>query len=231
MPLPTPKQLDDLLKTLIAEIAKNKTYGEFNKVKSELKKLLKMGAIVGAQTALQSGVTFGAAQAGVASGLALGVVTLAPLGAALGPWLSALAIVRQADGIFALHDLRDFASGKRQGVYKCTCGNCATGLQYVIDKKENNVAILALAPFTAGLSAIVDRINSVRKSFQKNRPKEQHSRQFVASAKGGCVSAMVAIMLICGKWPADKPADPDLVLDAIAILLADDGWAHLKSKW
>ncbi|MDB5376920.1 MAG: hypothetical protein JWR00_1366 [Rubritepida sp.] len=231
MPLPTPKQLDDLLKTLIAEIAKNKTYGEFNKVKSELKKLLKMGAIVGAQTALQSGVTFGAAQAGVASGLALGVVTLAPLGAALGPWLSALAIVRQADGIFALHDLRDFASGKRQGVYKCTCGKCATGLQYVIDKKENNVAILALAPFTAGLSAIVDRINSVRKSFQKNRPKEQHSRQFVASAKGGCVSAMVAIMLICGKWPADKPADPDLVLDAIAILLADDGWAHLKSKW
>jgi hypothetical protein len=231
MPLPTPKQLDDLLKTLIAEIAKNKTYGEFNKVKSELKKLLKMGAIVGAQTALQSGVTFGAAQAGVASGLALGVVTLAPLGAALGPWLSALAIVRQADGIFALHDLRDFASGKRQGVYKCTCGKCATGLQYVIDKKENNVAILALAPFTAGLSAIVDRINSVRKSFQKNRPKEQHSRQFVASAKGGCVSAMVAIMLICGKWPADKPADPELVLDAIAILLADDGWAHLKSKW
>jgi hypothetical protein len=231
MPLPTPKQLDDLLKTLIAEIAKNKTYGEFNKVKSELKKLLKMGAIVGAQTALQSGVTFGAAQAGVASGLALGVVTLAPLGAALGPWLSALAIVRQADGIFALHDLRDFASGKRQGVYKCTCGKCATGLQYVIDKKENNVAILALAPFTAGLSAIVDRINSVRKSFQKNRPKEQHSRQFVASAKGGCVSAMVAIMLICGKWPSDKPADPDLVLDAIAIFLADDGWAHLKSKW
>ncbi len=231
MPLPTPQQLDDLLKALIAEIAKGTTFGPFSKVKSELKKLLKMGAIVGVQSGLQTGVTTLVAHAGVASGLAVGMFALAPIGAALGPWLTAVAIVRQTDGIFALHDLRDFASGKRKGAYKCTCGKCAAGLQYVIDKKENNVVVLALTPFTAGLSAIVDRVNSVRKHFQKNRPKEQHTRQFVASAKGGCVSAMVAIMLLCGKWPADKPADPEVVLDAVAVLLADDGWEHLKAKW
>jgi hypothetical protein len=230
MPLPPPDSIETLF-GFLRPYSNSTTFGPFNKVKSELQKVAKMLGTLGVQSAMQTGITSGVAAAGVASGVSLGVVAFAPLGAALGPWLSAAAIYTKADGIFALHDLKEFASGRRQGIYKCSCGKCAGGLQYVIDRKENNVAVLALAPFTAGLSAIVDRINSVRKSFQKNRPKEQHSRQFVVSARGSCVCAMASIMLLCGKWPADKPPDQALLIEAITILLATDGWEHLKAKW
>lgn len=74
-------------------------------------------------------------------------------------------------------------------------------------------------------------MNSLRKRGQPNRPKELHSRQLVNSARGRCIAAMTAIMLLCGDWPNDKPPNKDLLIEAIAILLADDGWERLKSKW
>lgn len=230
MPLPPPESIETLF-GFLRPYSNSTTFGPFKEVKDKLIKIARMLGVTGVQSGMQMAITSGVAAAGVASGASLVVTSFAPIGAAIGPWLSAAAIYTKADGIFALHDLKDFASGRRAGIYTCSCGKCSAGLQYVVDRKENNVAILALAPFTGGLSAIVDRINSVRKSFQKNRPKEMHSRQFVESARGGCVSAMAAIMLLCGKWPADKPPDQNLLIEAITILLADDGWAHLKSKW
>nr|WP_314075529.1 hypothetical protein [uncultured Roseococcus sp.] len=230
MPLPPPESINTLF-GFLRPYSNSTTFGPFNEVRDKLIKIAKMAGMAGVQSGLQMGITSAVATAGVASGVSLAVTSFATIGSAIGPWLSAAAVYKKADGIFALHDLKDFASGRRKGIYTCSCGKCAAGLEYVINKKENNVVIIALAPFTGGLTAIVDRINSVRKSLQKNRPKEMHSRQFVESARDSCVSAMAAIMLLCGKWPDDKPPDENLLIEAVTILLADDGWAHLKSKW
>jgi hypothetical protein len=232
MALPPPDQIEKLFGVLRLHTATGTaTFGKFDKVKSDLEKICKMALSAGLQSGLQHGVT-------VLSGVAVQTVTVGaasmaifPIGAALGPWLAAAVIVRQANGIFALHDLKSHASGKGTAAYRCSCGACAKGLGYIVDKKENNVAILAVSVFTVGLPMIFDKINSVRKSFQSNRPKEIHSRQFVQSARGGCLSAMATILLLCGKWDNDKPPDPKLMIEAVAILLADDGWARLKSKW
>lgn len=242
MPLPAPSEIEKLF-TIIAvrKDAAAGTYGKFDKVHSDLKKILKMALTAGAQSALQTGVTVGANAASVAStgaqigGVALQVgsvsMALFPIGAALGPWLGAAVIYSKADGIFALHDLKDFASGRRRSEYGCSCRKCATALQYIIDKKENNIAIMAVSIFTAGIPLMIDKMNSLRKRGQPNRPKELHSRQLVDSARGQCIAAMTAIMLLCGDWPKDKPPNKDLLVEVFAILLADDGWERLKSKW
>jgi hypothetical protein len=232
MPLPSPTQLEKLRKDLkLTQNGGAQTYGTYEKVRNGLLGILaKLGNFAvdaGAQSAVShlSGAASHVVSVGGAS------MALFPVGAALGPWIGAARIAWQSDGIFAFHDLKDFANGKRGAYYKCNCGQCSTGLSYVIDKQEANVAIAAVSIFTVGLPLIVDRINSIRKSFQSNRPKEMHSKQFVASAREGCDVALVAIMLMCGDWPADKPADPKLYVEAVTCVIADNGWELLKSKW
>jgi len=242
MPLPPASEIEKLFMAMNYKKATGTaTYGKFDKVRSDLVKILKMIATGAVQNGLQAGVTMGSSAASYAAtgahigqvALQVGTVSSAifPIGAAIGPWLGAVVIYRQADGIFALHDLKDFASGRRASAYKCTCGKCTDALQYIIDKKENNTAILAVSIFTVGLPLIFDKLNSLRKRGQPNRPKEIHSRQLVESARGRCVAAVAAILLLCGKWPSDQPPDPDVMVEAIAILLADDGWERLKAKW
>lgn len=237
MPLPTPDQLKELQRILgraphSVEGVKQH-YGSFDKVSNALASLAKEAGMFTAVSAAQTGVTklSGAATFSVALGAGGMSVALFPIGAALGPWIGAARIAGKADGVFALHDLREFATGSKGSYYPCSCGKCAEGLQYVIDKKETKIAIGAVSLFTAGLPLAFDRMNSVRKSFQSNRPKERYSRQFVESAQGGCLNAMATIMLLCGKWSQSKPADATQYVTAVSCIVADNGWEFLKSKW
>jgi hypothetical protein len=232
MPLPPPEVIEKLFRVMrLQEATQSASFGTFDKVSSDLQKAVKTVGIAAAQSAVQAAVTTGVQAAGVASGVAVAGVSLFTIGSALGPWMAAAAIASKADGIFALHDLRDFADGSRRSIFKCSCGECAGALTYIVNRKEANVVIVATSVFLAGLPAIFDRLNSIRKRGQKGRPKEMHSRQLVASARGRCVLATAAIMVLCGDWPAHKPPDPKLVVEVVAILLADDGWARLKAKW
>jgi hypothetical protein len=236
MPLPSPTQLERLREDL--GFARSvETYGTYQKVRNGLLGIIgKLGNLsvdTGAQFAVTSlsGVASHSVSLGHLASLGVASVSLFPIGAALGPWIGAARIAWQSDGIFAFHDLNDFAKGKRGAYYTCSCGKCSEGLSYVIDKKEANVAIAAVSIFTAGLPLIVDRFNSVRKSLQPGRAKERYSKTFVNSARKGCDVALVAIMLMCGDWPADKPADPKNYVEAVTCLIADNGWELVKSKW
>lgn len=232
MPLPTPAQMRDLhAKLELSRLSDRPHYGTWDKVRAGLLGVLQKGGMLAVETGVKSAVTDLSGAASYAVGVGGASLTLFPVGAALGPWIGAAKIAYAADGIFAFHDLKDFAAGAKGSYYSCSCGKCVAGLQYVINKKENNVAIAAVSIFTAGLPLIVDKINSVRKHFQADRPKEQHSRQFVQSARGGCVNAMAAIMLMCGKWPKDGAADPKLYVEAVTCIIADNGWELVKSKW
>ena len=158
-------------------------------------------------------------------------VALFPIGAAPGPWIGAARIAGKADGIFSLHDLKQYATATNGSYYPCSCGKCAEGLQYVIDKQEFKIAVAATSIFLAGTPFVATKLNSLRKKFESGRPKERYSRQFVMSAQGGCLNALAAIMLLCGKWPQNKAVDPSQYIDPITCLLADNGWELLKSKW
>lgn len=230
MALPPPEELQKLNQICNQQFwSRRGSYGDVDAVKDWLKKYLAVAVSAGIQSGLQKAVTAGSGVATFTVGTGALSVALFPLGAALGPWLAAAAIGYKANGIFALHDLKDAAT--RQDGYSCSCGQCVKGLQYVINKKENNVALLAVSVFTAGLPLIFDRINSVRKSFQSNRPKEMISRQFGTSAKGGCICAIAAIMLMCGEWKHEEKPDKELIIEAIAIMVSENGWRKLKSKW
>lgn len=228
MPLPTPEQLKQLQHHLKEPFSNPKVkidYGKVDRVKSALWAAAKQIGKTGTSSGAQNAVT-------MASGV--GHVTVAgtaffPIGSALAPWIGAAMIAGQADGIYSLHDLRDMA--KKDSKYPCSCGKCAEGLQYVIDKKEIKIAIEAVSIFTAGVPALATGLNSMRKSFQSNRPKERYSKQFIESAESECLNAMAAIMLLCGKWSQNKAADVSQYIDPITCMVAEDGWRLLKSKW
>jgi hypothetical protein len=230
MSLPPPQELTKLHQICNKSFwSQRGSYGDSDAVKDWLTKYLKVALATGIQTGIQRGVTAAAGGAVTVAGTAGLAAALFPLGSALAPWLGALGIVLAANGIFRLYNLKEAAT--RQDGYYCSCGKCATGLQYVINKKENNVAILAVSIFTGGLPLIADKINSIRKSFQSNRPKEQHCRQFVTSAKGGCLCAIAAIMMLCGEWKNQEAPDKELIIEAIAIMVSENGWRKLKAKW
>ena len=190
-----------------------------------------MAAMAAVQSGIQSGLTVASGASTVAVSVGVGSIALFPLGAALGPWLAAAAIARQASGIFALHDLKQSASASGDIAYTCTCGNCVKNLTYVIDRKEANAAIMAVGVFTGGLAIIADRLNSIRKSFQKNRPKEQICRSIIEGARGECICAIATIMMICGGWSNDAKKDGELTVETVAIIWSSDGHVRLKSKW
>lgn len=230
MALPPPEKLQELNQICNKEVwSKRGKYGTADAVKDWLKKYLTMAGTAAAQSALQHGVTAASGVATVTVGVGIASVALFPLGAALGPWLAALAVGAKADGIFRLYDLKEQAT--KNGGYTCSCGKCVAGLQYVIDKKETFVAVVAVSPFLAALPIIANRVHSVIKSFEPNRPKERISRQFVDSAKGSCICAIASIMMLCGDWKQDEAPNKELMIEAISIMVADDGWRKLKSKW
>jgi hypothetical protein len=231
MALPPPEKLHDLVSIFRTNAPAASSFEAFSVTKAKLAKYTKMLATAAVQSGIQTGVTVASGVATVSVGVGVASIAIFPLGAALAPWFGALAIGYKANGIFALHDLRASAAGRGNGAYACTCGKCVEHLTYVIDRKEANTAILAVGIFTAGLAIIADRLNSVRKSFQSNRPKERICRGFVAGARDGCICAIASIMMISGDWKHAEKADLDLTSEAIAIIWSSDGHERLKSKW
>lgn len=215
----------------ICEANKPTSFESFSPTWAKIKKYGKVIGLAGLQAAAQTGVTMAAAvpTVGIVS-VGIGSIALFPLGAALAPWFGALAIGLKATGIFALHDLRTSASTKGPNSYSCTCGKCVANLTYAIDKKEGNVVVVALGVFTGGLAIIANRLNSIRKSFDSNRPKELHCKSFIAGARGGCICAIGSIIMLCGEWKNEQVNDANLASEAVAIIWSSDGWQRLKSK-
>jgi len=230
MPLPTPEQIIELQALLpkgSSDPNVKKKYGKSDQVKTALIGMLKEGIKTGARTGAQTALT-------QVSGTTAAFGTIAavfPVGAALAPWMGAATIAGKADGIYSLHDLRQNAESSTGSYYPCSCGKCAEGLQYVIDKKELKIGIYAVSIFTAGAPLAATKLNSVRKSFQSDRPKERYSKQFIESANNGCLNATVAIMLLCGKWSQNEAAKKSQYITPLTCMLAEDGWKLLKSKW
>jgi hypothetical protein len=223
MKLPVPAKFAELAALFETYKPKDTDFEPFSETKAKLAKYAKQGVVTVLQTGLQTGVTMASGVATLTVGVGMASITLFPLGAALGPWLAAAAIASKAEGIFALHDLRTSAKAKGADKFTCTCGSCDANLTYVINRKENNVGVLAVGIFTGGLAIIVDRVNSVRKSFQKNRPKDGICKSFIDGARKGCICAIAAIVLI--------REEKDPFVDAVAVIFASDGALRLKSKW
>lgn len=229
-----PDRLQGLVKDVFSKAPK--TYTSFSSTLTTLKSIALAGSRAAVESGIQAGVTM---SSGVSSGVVVGAgfasMTLFPLGAALAPWLGALAIAQASTQIFALYNLKEAATKTGAGGYPCTCGKCVESIGYIINKKENNVAIAAVSIFTVGLALAADRINSIRKSFQKNRPKEQMCRNLINGARGGCICAIGAIILLCGDWPEKVEKQQALILETTAIIWSDDkesgGLVRLKTKW
>ncbi|MEZ5669305.1 MAG: hypothetical protein R3F55_18090 [Alphaproteobacteria bacterium] len=240
MGLPSPEQLAELGK----QIAKQGQlcHGAWEKFKSVQAALrAKLGPM-----AIQQAATHAISAAGVSSGVHVGVAiggvaigtTLAPIGAALGPWIGAAIIANQAGKIFSLYDLKADAQKSRAGNvdYTCRCGACASNIGYVIDKKERNAALVAISVGTVGAATIFKGIHSAGKKLYSKlvgqvRPKERVSRDLVTSARGGCTAAMGAVFLLSGSWSLTGDRDAETMTTAVAILTSDDGWEKLRSLW
>lgn len=240
MGLPSPDQLNEL-SGLVAKQGQL-CHGAWGKFKSVLASLAaKLGP-----TAVQTGATHAAAAAGVSSGLQVGFTVggvavgtaIAPIGAALAPWIGAAVVASQAGKIFSLHDLKaDAARGGSKDVnYTCGCGACARNIGYVLDKKERNVALVAVGVGTLGVSAIFKGFHSVgkklySKAMGETRPKERTCRDLIASARKGCTTAMGAIFLLSGPWSFTGSRDSETMATAVAIITSDDGWEKLHGLW
>jgi hypothetical protein len=187
------------------------------------------GAKFGAGLASGTGAAL-AAGAGISIGIA--TITIIPFGAVLAPWIAAADIVRVAGDIFELHDLKDDAlKGAKSLRYKCLCGKCFENIKYVVDKKERNVARVAVGVATVGVSVIFTKAWSVIKHFQSGRPKEMVCRGLVTSARGGCTVAIAAIFLMSGNWQFLRGGNAGIMKRAIAIITSEDGWEVLKGEW
>ncbi|MDP4023572.1 hypothetical protein Q8W71_13115 [Methylobacterium sp. NEAU 140] len=244
MGLPSPQQLDELSSKISA--VKGQCNGAWPKFKGVMKTLTE----VGVPTALQSGVTGLASLGGISSGLQVGAsvnvlgtsvlagTTIAPIGAALAPWIGAATVAVQAGKIFDLYDLMEDAQkqGSSSVRYTCGCGTCAKNIQYVIDKKERNVAVVATSIFTFGAVGIGKKIHSIgkwaySKGVGEERPKEKVCKALIESGRNGCTAAMGTIFLLSGSWTFMGSRDRQTMAAAVATLVSEDGWEKLKGNW
>ena len=241
MGLPSPDQLRQLNGLIVKQ--GQLCHGKWAKFKGVMASLMAKLAPSVAQGAISHGVT---AATGVSTGLQVGAavggvalgVAIAPIGAALAPWIAAATISTQAGKIFSLHDLKADATkgGSADVNYKCVCGACAKNLGYVIDKKERNVALVAVGVGTLGVSAIFKGIHSVGKKLYSKaagemRPKEQTCRALIDSGRKGCTTALGAVFLLSGSWSLTGTRETETMATAVAILTSDDGWEKLHGLW
>jgi len=115
----------------------------------------------------------------------VGMVTFAPLSAALSPWVKAYEISEMADGIFGLYDLLEQAkkSGNNPNQFHCHCGACAKNIQYMIDKGEWRVVHMALSVATAGVWWGIKTIHSAVKAGKPTSKKREFSLARVRAAQ------------------------------------------------
>jgi len=231
MALPPPEKLHELARLFQNVRPQPSQFGRFEEGMAQLNKCLHTLGVDAAKFIAGSAVTKLGGGAALTVGTGLASMAIFPLGAALAPWIGALTIGSKANGIFALHDLRTSARASGPTAYRCSCGHCEKNITYVIDRKETNIAIAAVGIFTLGIPVIVDRINSIRKSFQSNRPKEQICVSLIEGARGGCICAMATIMMLCGTWKHEEKPDHGLVVQAVAVMWSTDGHARLKGRW
>ncbi|TCT04225.1 hypothetical protein [Aquabacter spiritensis] len=191
---------------------------------------LSKGASGAASHIVHSGLTYGPSVNMVGHVLP----AIGPLGAALTAWIGMATVAVQASKVFDLYALRDDARSARKGPtrYSCTCALCAANIQYIIDKKERNVGLVAVAVGTVGVSGLFKAIHSAGKKiksklFRETRPKEKTCREMVASAKGGCLAAMATIFLLSGKWTQGY-RDSKTMTAAVETIMAEDGWDRFK---
>lgn len=232
MGLPTVEQLDalgqiELDEDKVIQTSFRQLYG-----------LLKTIVITASPSAAQSAVTHGANAAGVSSGLMLGgVVTVAPIGAALAPWIGAAMVGSQAGKVMALYDIRDGVNGRSIGDYRCDCNHCKEHIQYIIDKKEFGVAYIAVGVATLGVFTMGKAAHSLGKKLYsaakgEQRPKERVCKALVSAAREKkCKAAMATIFLLSGSWSLNGSADKNTWCTAAAIIGSGDGWSELKTKW
>lgn len=240
MGLPTPEELNELSGKVLEQ--GKLCRGHWEKFAGVLKSLLAKVA----PSAAQTGVSHGFAAAGVSSGLQIGTtvggvgigVTMAPIGAVLAPWIGAAVVASQAGKIFSLYDIKtDAVRGGGASVhYVCVCGHCARNIDYIIDKKERNVALVAVGVATLGVSAILKGFHSLGKKmksaiFSETRPKEKTCRELVDAARGGCTTAMATIFLLSGSWSFMGKRDAETMATAVAIITSEDGWEKLRTLW
>lgn len=229
--LPAPEMMAQLMDQLKPHQEKLRTRTE--KFKVVLATLAKTALQSAATSGAQMGLTAGVAAAGVKTGLAIGVagvsVVIAPIGAALAPWFTAITVGRRVARVNGFIDLRDDAARYGAGTdpkknYMCKCGNCAKNIGYIVDKEHARVFRLGVYASVVGLVALPFKaLHSVGKSFQSGRPKEMASRGLVESAIGGCTVAMATICYLVG-----DSSDRENVARSVAIVLASDGWEEVK---
>jgi len=240
MGLPTPAELNVLSQHLVDQ--KRLCMGNWDKFSNVAKSIMsKLGP-----AAMQSGVTHGAAALGASSGAQIGFqvgavsagIAFAPIGVALAPWIATASIASQAGKIFSLHDLKADAvkSGSSSVNYTCNCGKCAGSIGYVLDKKERDVALVAIGVATVGVSAIFKTMHSIGKSAAsaikgEQRPKELTCHALIESARGGCTVAMATIFLLSGSWSFMGKREASTMTTAVAIMTSQDGWKKLKTLW
>lgn len=237
MSLPRPDELQELSGLIIQQ--GKLCYGKWEQFQAVLASLMqKLGP-----AAAQAGATQAVSALGVASGVTLAAVgpvglTIAPIGAVLAPWIAAAVVASQASQIFSLHDLKDDAAkgGGSAVSYGCRCGQCARNIQYVVDKKERNVGLVAIGVGTLGVSAIVKGLHSLGKKLYsaakgEERPKERVSKAIVELARAGCTAAMAVIFLLSGSWWQMGDRNARTMATAVATMTSEDGWAHFKGCW
>jgi hypothetical protein len=241
----------DVLSGLIVEHGK-KTFNQWYTYKGMMAILERnRGAIAtqAVQTAAGAGISAGAGSAATAvtaattvatvGGIAIGAVSF---GAVLGPWIAVAEIARQSGTIFSLYDLKEAAvasgtpasssAGSKSKVkYVCVCGGCAKAIQYIIDKKERNVGRMAIAPFTGGISVIVNTARSISKMFEKGRPKELNCKALINSSRAGCTVAIATIFLLAGNWEFLRGGNAGTMRRAISMITSEDGWETLREAF
>lgn len=184
-----------------------------------------------APTGFSMGMKYGLhVSAGVLVGHGHVGFALNPISAALGVWLVAYSTYSQNQGIMDLHDLLDIAKGSTKHGYKCTCKHCKENLEYIIEKRELNVAKNAIGVFTFGFTSILEGLNEIRVRVVegKNRKSVQASKGIIDSARGStdepkkdpCLCAIATVLLLA--------KDP---IRATAMILADDGYEEFRATW
>ncbi|MEP9379111.1 hypothetical protein ABLE91_20530 [Aquabacter sp. CN5-332] len=264
MGLPSPQQLEDLAKLIKGEEVRNKIgfwpeadqRRELARLRDgappQVNKPLSDKAGTWARKGVQVAVSKGIPAAGNAAfhggirltetvnlaGHAVSVgTTLAPMGAVFSAWISMATVAVQAGKVFDLYTLRDDARSHRHSAttYSCDCGRCADNIQYIIDKKERNVGIVAVSVATVGIVGLGKILHSVGKKLKskimgETRPKERVCREMVESGRNGCLAAMGAIFLLSGSWTQGY-RDQKTMEAAVLTLTAKDGWDKFKDNW
>lgn len=185
------------------------------------------------QSGVKSGVDFGIATglgaAGVKSGLAIGFgaasITVAPIAAALAPWIAAVTLGLKVSKVNGLIDLRDDVDPKKGSTlgYSCKCGKCHKNLSYMVEKEHERAFRIAVYTTVVGLVVLPFKaLHSTVKSFMKGRPKEIASEELVAAGRIGCTVAMATVCLLVGENTKEN------LCKVVSIIGAKDGARVLK---